>query len=196
MAGPDTTTIRIDLRAALPAAALGLVVLVIIFVELCGREDVQPLASSTPFVEGPTATPAPTFTPGPSPTPVPGAATATQEASLAGSDRDEIRVRDLSAIQQALEQYRQEHDSYPDTGGGIQSLCAFREFDVGCELEEVLSPLPEDPLGNPGLNGYWYKSEASSYVLYAQRESELFPPCDEHPEHLEDFDSVLCVRGP
>ena len=195
MAG-STTTIRIDLRTLLPAAALGVVVLVIIFVELCGRQDVAPLGDETPFVQGPTSTLGPTFTPGPSPTIGPEEATATQESQVAGSDRDEIRVRDLNAVRQALAQYQQEHGEYPSTGGGIQSLCAFVEFDVGCELQEILDPLPEDPLGNAAENGYWYESDGGRYVIYAQRESELLPACDEHPQHLEDFRSVLCVRGP
>lgn len=194
MAGP--TTIRIDLRVVLPAAALGLVVLVIIFVELCGREEVGPLGQSTPFVQGPTATLGPTFTPGPSPTAGPAQATATQESQVAGADRDEIRMSDLAAIGRALEEYRQEHDAYPDNEGGIQSLCVFPEFDVGCELNEVLDPLPVDPLGDPANNGYWYQSDGDSFVLFAQRESELFPACDEHPQHLREFRSVLCVRGP
>jgi hypothetical protein len=196
MAGPEPTTIRIDLRAALPVAALGLVVLVIIFVELCGREDVEPLAATTPFVEGPTSTPAPTFTPGPSPTTGPEQATATRESAVAGADRDEVRLADLNRIADALEEYAAEHDEYPSTGGGIQSLCAFEEFDVGCELRDVLESIPADPFGNAAQNGYWYESDGSRYTVYGQRESELFPACDEHPQHLRDFNSVMCVRGP
>ena len=204
MAGPEGTTIRIDLRVAAPALLLGLIILVIIFVELCGKTDLGPFPQGTPFVEGPTSTPAPTFTPGPSPTESPAEATATQENAAAGSDRDEVRVRDLTTIKQALEDYKQKRGNYPNTGGGIQSLCAFTEFDKGCALEEVLDPIPSDPLGDPGENGYWLKSDGKTYVVYAQRESELFvqsgpdlfAPCDEHPDHLKDFRSVFCVRSP
>jgi hypothetical protein len=202
MAGPS---VRLDLRAALPIAALGVVVLVIIFVELCGREDVSPVGESTPFVElatatpitpGPTATPGPTFTPGPSPTAAPVTATATREAPIGGGERDIARVQDLADLQEALEQYREEHGSYPDSGGNIQTLCAFTEFDAGCELEEVLSPLPQDPLGDQVNNGYWYTSIGSRFAVFAQRESEQFEECSEHPDFLRDFDSLLCVQGP
>jgi len=191
MAGP--TTIRVDLRTALPIAVLGLVVLVIIFVQLCGRERVQPLGEVTPLAQ---ATLAPTFTPGPSATAGPVEATATVAAEVGGAERDQIRLRDLRAIQQALELYRLDHDQYPDTKGGIQSFCVFKEFDQGCELEAVLSPLPSDPLGDPAENGYWYESEGTFYMLYAQRESDAVPECGGHPDHLKDFKSVICVRSP
>ncbi len=204
MAGPEGTTIRIDLRVAAPFLVLGLVILAIIVSELCGKTKVEPLPQGTPFVEGPTSTPAPTFTPGPSPTESPAEATATQASSAAGSDRDEVRVRDLGRIRQALADYKEEHGNYPSTGGGIQSLCAFTEFDKGCALEEVLDTIPVDPLGDPGKNGYWLASDGRTYVVYAQRESELFvqsgpdlsAPCDEHPDHLRAFRSIFCVRSP
>ncbi len=193
MAGPS---VRVDLRAVLPVTALGVVVLVIIFVELCGREDVAPLDGSTAVVQQETATPGPTFTPGPSPTAGPSPTGAPVEVVTGGEDRDTARVQDLADLQEALEQYREENGAYPDTDGNVQTLCAFLDADAGCELEQVLSSLPSDPLGDPGSNGYWYASTGQRYVLFAQRESELFPACDEHPEHLRDFDSVLCAQGP
>ena len=189
----EPTTIRIDLRAALPVAALGLVVLVIIFVQLCGREHVQPLADVTPLAQ---ATPAPTFTPGPVATAGPAEATATQAAQVGGEDRDNVRVQDLSAIQLALTEYRLDHGGYPDTGGSIQSLCAFKEFDEGCKLESVLEPLPVDPLGDPAVNGYWYASDGATYILYAVREGDLVPQCPERPDHLKKFESLMCVQSP
>ncbi len=188
MANP---TVRIDLRAALPVVALGVVILVIIFVELCGREDVAPL--DTPAVQGPTATAGPTFTPGPSPTVGP---SPTAQIIPGSEERDATRIQHLAELQDALAQYLDENGSYPDTDGNIQTLCSFLENDVGCELEEFLSPLPEDPLGNPVENGYWYASAGRSYFLFAQRESDLFPECDEQPDHLADFDSVFCFESP
>ncbi len=136
------------------------------------------------FAQGPIDT----DTPGPTPTaagPPPGA-----------DERDTTRRQDLNAIQRALEEYRDEHSSYPNTGGGIQSLCAYSALDAGCELEGFLSPLPEDPLGAPSDNGYWYASDGRRYTLYAQRESDRYQACPEHPEHLSRFDSLLCVEGP
>jgi hypothetical protein len=191
-------SVRLDLRAALPVAALGVVILVIIFVELCGREQVKPLAESTPvpLATATPFTPGPTFTPGPSPTMEPAEATATIEAVTGGRDRDVTRVQDLAAVVQALEQYRGEHGDYPSTAGNIQTLCAFTDVDKGCDLSEVLSPLPEDPLGDAGTNGYWYASNGATYILYAQRESEQFDKCPDHPDHLKDFQSLLCAEGP
>jgi hypothetical protein len=194
MAGP---TLRIDLRAILPALVLAVVVLVIIFVELCGREDVKPLARSD---QGPPPTLGPTFTPGPQPTPgadetaVPGEATASPGGDAAG--RDAQRVLDLAAVEQALADFREENGDYPDTEGSIQSLCVFTDFDKGCDLQDVLDPLPQDPLGDPAANGYWYASDGDSFVVYAQRETDSVPECDEHPDHLQDFDSLLCVESP
>jgi hypothetical protein len=191
MAGP--TTSRVDLRAILPAAVLGLVVLVIIFVQLCGREHVQPLGDVTPLAR---ATLASTFTPGPSPTVGLAEATATQAAQVGGDARDQTRQQDLTVIQQALAQYRLDHNGYPDSKGNIQTLCVFKEFDLGCKLEALLNPLPIDPLGEATTNGYWYVSDGTIYTLYAQRESDLVPECSEHPQFVKVFKSVMCVRSP
>ncbi len=196
MAGPESTTIRIDLRAALPVLALVLVVLVIIFVELCGKTDVEPAtAEGTPIITGPTSTVGPTETPGPSPTEAPDQATATQENAAAGADRDEIRQADLVTIRNAMEQYREENGEYPSTGGGIQTICTFEDDDKGCDLKEVLDPIPSDPLGNPGQNGYWLESTEDTFTIYAQRESDLLEACPEKPGHLEDFRTVFCVSN-
>ena len=192
-AGPS---VRVDLRAALPVVALAAVVLAIIVVELCGRDDVEaPLVQATP--SGPSATPGPTFTPGPSPTSGPPTETPTGEAPVGGEEeRDVRRQQDLVAIQQALEQYRQENDEYPNTNGNIQSLCVFADSDAGCDLLEVLDPLPQDPLGDPANNGYFYSSTGDAYVLYATREGDQLPECGEHPAHLGKIDSLYCVQGP
>jgi type II secretory pathway pseudopilin PulG len=192
MAGP--TTVRIDLKTIGPIVALGLVVLVIIFVELCGREDVKPLGDQPPSV---VATLGPTFTPGPSPTPGAVAVTPTVEPGIDAAQRDQVRKQDLAAIATALQQYFQKHQSYPDTKGSIQSLCVFRDNDLGCKLEEVLKPpLPVDPLGAAAQNGYWLESEATTFVVYAQSETTPAQPCSEHPQHLAKFRNVICVRGP
>ncbi|MDP3767835.1 MAG: hypothetical protein Q8S13_07455 [Dehalococcoidia bacterium] len=195
MAGPS---FRVDLRAVLPITALGVVVLVIILVELCGREDLPPL-QETAAGERATVPLGPTFTPGAeatAPPEEPTAPPATPEGEGSGEERDLLRAADLQTIAGALEEFRDENDSYPDSGGNIQTLCAFEGTDVGCELEDVLDPLPEDPLGSPAGTGYWYQSDGDSYVIYAQRESDAVPECDEHPMHLAVFESLLCVEGP
>ena len=197
MAGPESTTIRIDMRAALPVLALAFVVLLIIFVELCGKTDIKPVApEGTPFIAGPTSTPGPSPTEGPSATPEPAEATATLESASSLADRDEVRQTDLHTIQDALEQYFDENGEYPSTGGGIQTICAFEDDDKGCALKEVLDPIPFDPLESPGANGYWLQSTETSYTIYSQRESTLFEACPEKPAHLEEFRSVFCLQNP
>ena len=193
----EPSTVRLDLRAVLPIAALGVVVLVIIFVELCGREDVTPLTQAPlPSVENPTPLPPVlTATPGPSPTPAP--PTFTPTPSPGGEERDLARLQDLATVAEALEEYQEENGSYPDSGGSVQSLCVFDDTDAGCELEDVLSSIPNDPLGEPlAENGYWYASDGNTFTVYAQRESEQFDECAEHPDHLQGIDSLLCVRRP
>ena len=192
---PDSSTVRVDLRAILAIAALAVVVLVIIFVELCGREDVEPLTQSPPPIERPTEPPAATNTPGPSPTQ--GPPTATPAPEPGGAERDLTRQGDLQSIEAAWEEYRADNGSYPSTEGNIQTLCVF-DSDEGCALEEVLQPVPVDPLGEPlAENGYWYTSDGDSYTVFAQRESEALPQCAaEHPEHLQDIESLLCVQSP
>jgi hypothetical protein len=186
--------LRLDLRVALPIVTLGVVVLAIIFVELCGREDVEPRAQGG--VTGPTATLGPTFTPGPSPTLSPLEPTPTAAFVEGGRDRDIVRLADLQSNRDALAVYFDEHGEYPNTEGSIQTLCAFPDIDIGCALEEVLSPLPQDPLGDVTTNGYWYASNGETYTVFAIRESDAFPECLDHPPFLEQFDSVYCLSGP
>ena len=190
------TSVNLDLRAVLAIAALGIVVLAIIFVELCGREDVEDLFVQSTPVPRETATMGPTITPGPSPTTAPAEATAAREITTGAETRDTTRATDLVALQDALALYREENGTYPDTAGNIQTLCAFTEADIGCALREVLDPLPEDPLGDSVSNGYFYAANNTSFTLYALRESDLFPECAQHPDHLQNLDSLICVEGP
>ncbi len=193
MGGPET--VRIDLRTIVPIAAFAAIVLAIIFIELCGREDVKPLTMSPSPVDTATPlTPVPSDTPGPSPTEAP--PTETPPPEPGGEERDVTRFEQLAALQQALEEFRDQEGEFPDTGGQIQSLCGFIDVDAGCALIDVIDPIPEDPLGNPGTNGYWYRSDGSTYTLWAQREAERFDECEEHPDHLADFESLMCVTGP
>jgi hypothetical protein len=197
-------TLRLDLRYALPIAAIGVVLLVIIGVEVCGTDD-TPNPDNVVVVDE-TAEVGPTFTPGPSPTP--GAETATPEeaeqppatvppeAPQDPAERDAVREQDLAAIGTALAEFEADNDEFPNTNGGIQSLCVYEDADVGCELREFLDPLPADPLGDPGRNGYFYRSDGETYTVFAQKEADALAECDEHPEHLSGFDNVYCIKGP
>ncbi|MGB2695730.1 MAG: glycosyltransferase family 39 protein [Dehalococcoidia bacterium] len=112
------------------------------------------------------------------------------------AERDATREQDFAVIAAALEQYKQAHGAYPDTAGQVQSLCVFLDYDVGCALNEVLDPIPQDPLGDPGANGYWYAATKNEYRVYSKRETDTIPLCPEHPPHLGGFDSIYCVIGP
>ncbi len=131
----------------------------------------------------------PVLSPVPSSTPTP------EGPRAGGGERDAIRTQDLEAISVVMETYQEQEGSYPYTGDGVQTLCVFQELDVGCALLDV-APLPEDPLGDAGANGYFYTSGGERYLVFAQRESEAFPACEEHPEFLRHFESLLCVQGP
>lgn len=111
------------------------------------------------------------------------------------AERDATRQQDFIVIAGALEQYKQEYGAYPDTGGQVQSFCVYPD-DAGCALEEVLDPIPQDPLGDPGANGYWYAATKNEYRVYSKRETDTIPLCPEHPPHLGGFDSIYCVIGP
>ena len=186
------SSVRLDLRTALPILAVAAIVLSVIVIEFCGRTDVKPLVLVPP---GDTATPGETFTPGPSPTPGPPTETPTLGPPSGDDGRDALRVQNLEQIQVALEQYRQDNGQYPSTSNNIQSLCAFDPQDAGCALREVLDPLPQDPLGNPVENGYFYTSDGETYTLYALREGDQAPECGDHPQHLKDLDSLICISG-
>ena len=192
----DESAVRIDPRVAIPIALLGVVVLAIMFVELCGREDVSSLVQEPPSGDVPPATLGPTFTPGPSPTLAPVVPTDTPAPQPGGQERDIVRVQDLVTVQSALEEVRADTGSYPSNEGTIQTLCVFTEFDRGCELLDVLDEIPIDPLEDASVNGYWYVSDGDSYTLYSQREGGSFPECLDHPEFLQDIPSLLCFSGP
>ncbi len=113
----------------------------------------------------------------------------------AARQRDAARMRDLEEIQRIIATYAAEGNGLPNTNGDLQSLCVFREFDAGCTFGSV-AELPEDPLGDAGVNGYFYSSNGTTYSIYAQRETDALPACDEHPEFLAHFNALLCVKGP
>lgn len=130
------------------------------------------------------------------PEPTPGGPTVVPTPSAGAEERDRQRVDDLGRLELALENYRDEHGSYPDSGDSIQTLCNYREFDAGCKLSDYLDPLPLDPLGEPTKNGYFYASNGATYAMYGLRESEAVPECPSIPDHLRPLGSVICLTGP
>jgi hypothetical protein len=108
--------------------------------------------TATPYVPPPTAT----VTAGPTALP-----------EYFGMLSDRTRMDDLAKIAGALEQYRQQKGEYPSTGGNTQTVCIYQDIDAGCKLRDLLDPIPGDPAGDPGANGYWYRSDGKSYMLAA-----------------------------
>lgn len=182
-------------------AALAAVLAAILATDLATGGDTEsppPLGTAYP-TSAAAAGPRPTRTPRPPTlTPHPMTPTVTPTPQPGAGERDLQRQLDLESIRTALEKYREEEGSYPSTSGNIQTLCAYKDLDVGCKLSEVLDPLPStDPLGEPLLNGYWYASDGKSFVVYALQETAPasgVPQC-EKPEALKDVERVLCVRS-
>ncbi len=82
------------------------------------------------------------------------------------NSRDEKRLRDLNSLKQALELYRSEWKSYPESLEGLKGL--------------FLEDIPRDPSG--GVRSYQYKmdSGSASFVLCALKEgtNEFGNPTD------------------
>jgi hypothetical protein len=128
-----------------------------------------------------------TSVPETTPTPVP---TPTIDAAAA-LRRDARRLDDLQRIAGALGTYRQKHGEYPKVG--VQTLCAY-PFDIGCALQEVLDPIPRDPLTN---QSYWYSSDGASFTLFTEMEaSPTASGCAGVPEHLAGIPNIFCLSGP
>lgn len=141
----------------------------------------------------------------PTATPVGARPTAQPRPTVAGTvsgtpaTRDLQRRNDLLILFDALNQWERERGEYPFTSGNIQSLCGFKEIDVGCKLREILgSETPVDPLGDPVNNGYWYASDGRTFVLYASLEEDV-PDEQECPTDNVDLrkkPDLICLRGP
>jgi len=145
----------------------------------------------------PYAEPAPApLSPSPSPTPVPEPTPA--EAPTVRTERDARRQEDLKRIGDALQEYWARLGSYPSTGGAIQTLCAYADLDAGCALLDVMSAVPQDPLGDPLKNGYWYASDGQRFTVFAIQEGETSPDLSRCPfYHPEAADERIgyCLSG-
>ncbi len=131
--------------------------------------------------------------PAPAPTPAPA------DGSSRRSERDSRRQQDLERIREALGEYRARFGAYPSTGGGVQTLCAYVELDAGCALRKVLPGLPQDPLGDPLTNGYWYASDGERFSLFAVQEGEAdagLSSCPFYSPGSLDPRVGYCLSGP
>ena len=138
-------------------------------------------------------------------TPLPPASTRTPTAApttVSGpvvEARDKTRKDDLEQMAAALKKYYDKKKEYPSTGGNLQTVCTYKDDDAGCKLEDFIDPIPTDPLGDPGANGYWYASDGKSYTLIAAMElpANATPPgsCPEAaPKHTKKA-NLYCLTG-
>jgi hypothetical protein len=148
--------------------------------EMGEAEELPPAPIAREF-----ALPTPTLMPTPPPRPTPDPVEAAQ--------RDEERRRDLATIAEALQRYHDRHGAYP-LAAGVQSFCRYRDLDAGCQVAEVLDPLPQDP-SHDGT--YWYQSDGTTFTLFAPMEGAAGPSqCpDPLPGPLIGVEHIYCVQG-
>jgi hypothetical protein len=116
-------------------------------------------ATATPVGAKPTVQPRPT---------VPGTVAGTP------ATRDAERRNSLLIALDGFSKLRDRDGKFPTTGGNIQTLCAFKDLDVGCKLKDVIpGGAPADPLGNPIDDGFWYQSDGTYAKLYASLEEDI-----------------------
>ena len=190
--------VHLVLMAGLVAAT----VLAIITTDLATGGDAEPppsLGSSIETTARTRVATIPTLAPVETPPPVI-LATSTPSTKADALARDAERLSDLEMLQDALAEYRDRFDEYPNSDGQIQTLCAYEDLDKGCDLEEVLDEKDKDvlvdPLGEPLVNGYWYVSDGKTYTIWTRREGPASagdPVCREAAPHLKDIGSLFCV---
>jgi hypothetical protein len=183
-----------------PVGLLALAILMIVYLDLATGGEAKP----DPYL-GAIGTPVRgTFVPA-TPTPEGAQATPRPRPTFAGVaegtplERDAQRRGDLLRLLIAANEIRDETGEYPTTGGNLQTLCAFRELDVGCGLAESYpGELPQDPLGDPIENGYWYESDGQTVKIYAALELEIADDerCPTDNVDLRVKASLVCITGP
>jgi hypothetical protein len=189
-------------QLALLGGLLSVIVLAILFTDLATGGHAEPpsaLGSSIQVTPGARTVVVPTLAPIETPTPVI-AATPTVSNEADALARDAQRLQDLASLEAALAKYRDRFGEYPDTNANIQTMCAYKELDKGCDLKKVLDKdeqgILADPLGEPLANGYWYASDGKSYTIWMRREGPGNPGdpiCPEVIPHLKDKAPLFCI---
>jgi hypothetical protein len=137
----------------------------------------------------------------------PGAANATPRPrpTFAGvvsgtpAERDLRRQQDLVLLLGAANELRQRDGEYPTTRGNIQTLCVFKDDDVGCQLADPLGrDVPIDPYGEAVENGYWYASDGKTVTIYAALEQDIPEArrCPTDNVDLKEKANLICIKGP
>jgi hypothetical protein len=140
---------------------------------------------------GPTATPF-GFAPTPKPKP-------TVAGTAGGGNtfvRDEKRRSDLLLLLGAAAKVKARDGSYPSTNGNVQSVCTYKDIDVGCKILALADG--GDTLGDPLKIGYWYSSDGQSAKFYASLEDAVpsAQQCTTSDAELQKHDNVICVSAP
>jgi len=157
--------------ATAPIITIVAVVAAVIATDLAtgGAHEPNPENQATPGPAVAALTPRPR-TPLPPPnTPTPTAGPTAVSGPVAEA-RDQTRKDDLQRMAAALEKYYDKKKEYPNTGGNLQTVCTYQEIDAYCKMKDFIDPIPADPRGDPGANGYWYNSDGKSYTLIAEME--------------------------
>jgi hypothetical protein len=183
-----------------PIALLVVALVAILWLDLTsgGAEDPEFLGTLGTPVRG-------TFVPS-TPTPEGAQATPRPRPTFAGVaegtpvERDAKRRGDLVRLLLAANAIRDEDGSYPETGGNVQTLCVFEDLDQGCRLKDTIEGgvLPQDPFGEPIVNGYWYSSDGDTVKIYASLELEITEEerCATDNVDLREKASLVCIEGP
>jgi hypothetical protein len=197
----DDSSPKLNWSVIAPVGLLVLAVLAIVWLGLTTGGEAKP----DPFL-GAIGTPIRgTFVPD-TPTPQGAEGTPRPRPTFVGNvqgtplDRDAQRRGDLIRLLIAANEYREDNDGYPSTGGNLQTVCVFLDDDVGCDLAEYLEggELPVDPFGDPIENGYWFESNGESVKIYAALELEITDEerCPTNNVDLREKPSLICIEGP
>jgi len=141
--------------------------------------------TATPFGAQPTAKPRPTFP------------TSANVPKGTKEQRDAQRRNDLLVLLDAANKIKARDGTYPSTNRNVQTICKYKDNDVGCKLQDVLpAALPVDPLGND--SGYWYQSDGASVKLYASLEGAIpdTEKCPTSDAELLKHDNLICIGAP
>src|SRR5262249_31683676 len=113
------------------------------------------------------------------------------------SARNNTRLADLVTLGKAMTELGRARGGYPSTNG-LQTLCTYEEFDVGCALKATMKEIPADPQGRNA--GYFYVSGGKELTIVSKWEGQGSPPtdyaCPEAVQKLKPGERIACISGP